>query len=253
MQKKLLPYILAIGAMLLIAGGVYAVASKPTTPTLALNTLSLRKPELAKPVIYLYPTKTTNVQIQLDKVDLSQDIPKYKNGWYVEAQPNGKLKDLQPQYTSCKDLDNTQFGLEYSKLACKKNDYPYIYWSGKSKTDYPSITKGFIVDKKDLTKFMNEKLNELGLNDKEKFDMLEYWLPIMSEKKKPYYRISFLTNAEMDKMAPLNVQPAPDSVLRVFLDYETLDAKPKKQIESQTFAKFIRKGFTLVEWGGAKR
>jgi hypothetical protein len=230
-------------AMLLLVGGVVAVNAKTNKPTLSM----------AKPVIYLYPKITTDVTVQIDKVNLEVDVPKYKNAWVVQAQPNGKLKDLQPQFTDCMSLDNTSFGLEYTRNACKKNEYPYIYWAGKSRVDYEGINEGFIVERANLVSFMNSKLNEIGLSDKEKFDMLEYWLPMIQKKNKPFYKVSFLLNAEMDKMAPLTISPKPDTILRVFLDYEGLDSKPRKELLPQKFKKLERKGFTVIEWGGAKR
>ena len=72
----------------------------------------------------------------------------------------------------------------------------------------------------------------------------------MQEKltQKPYIFVTFLPQTEFDKVAPLYVDPAPDTVIRVFMDYQPLD-KPITMREP-----FImtpeRKGFTVVEWGG---
>ena len=45
-------------------------------------------------------------------------------------------------------------------------------------------------------------------------------------------------------------KPAPDSILRVFMAWQALDAPI--EIEPQTLPTFERAGFTVVEWGGSE-
>ena len=80
--------------------------------------------------------------------------------------------------------------------------------------------------------------------------MTSYWVPKMKEKNTPYYQISFLKTNQMNEFIPMNVDPVPNSVLRVFLDYKALNLKPSADPIPQHFSKFIRNGFTMVEWGG---
>ena len=47
------------------------------------------------------------------------------------------------------------------------------------------------------------------------------------------------------------IRDRPDTVIRVFMDYEALDA-PMKNIEPKLITP-VRRGFTVVEWGGALR
>ena len=63
-----------------------------------------------------------------------------------------------------------------------------------------------------------------------------------------YVRLSWLTNKDMDKLAPLSISPKPQSVIRVFLDFSGLNAK--SDLKPQVLPKFTRSGFTAVEWGG---
>jgi len=205
-----------------------------------------------KPVVYLYPKKTTTVHLSfLSRVSLNTQIPSYSNGWLVSAKADGTLTDLQPQFTDCSKIDSSKFGSEYAAKACKNNSYPYIYWSGKSETNpYPKVDEGWIVTKENLNSFMSQKLKEIGLTEKESKDMTSYWIPKMTEKNTPYYRISFLQTKDMNEFIPMNVYPQPDSVLRIFLDYKALSSKPSVDPKPQQFTKFIRNGFTLVEWGG---
>ncbi|MFZ2206740.1 MAG: hypothetical protein WA061_01170 [Microgenomates group bacterium] len=207
-----------------------------------------------KPVVYLYPEKPTNIHLSFTTpISLDTNIPAYKNGWFVQAAPNGTLTDLQPQYTDCDEIDITKFGSEYALNACKDNSYPYIYWSGKSLThSYPTIDGGWVISKNQISLFLSDKLAQMGLNEKEIRDMTEYWVPEMNKKNTPYYRISFIQTKEMNDFIPMDVNPKPDSIIRVFLDYKALNTKPIQELKPQNLVRFERKGFTLVEWGGLK-
>ena len=66
----------------------------------------------------------------------------------------------------------------------------------------------------------------------------------------PYNLISFQTEAYEDA-AQLIIDPAPDSVLRVFMTWKPL--LTEQNIEPQSFEPFIRDGFTVVEWGAMKK
>ncbi len=208
-----------------------------------------------KPVIYLYPVKPTKVFVQfVSPMKLDVDIPTYNNGWTVLASPDGTLKDLQPEFTDCNKIDSVRKGSEYAKGACLIKTYPYLYWAGRSLLNkYPEVKGGWIVKKEDLSSFMDDKLNEIGLNYREKSDMLSYWMPEMLGKNAPYYKISFLQTPEMNNLIPMSVIPQPDTVFRIFLDYTPLDTRPDLNLQPQSLLKLNRNGFTLVEWGGLKR
>ena len=75
--------------------------------------------------------------------------------------------------------------------------------------------------------------------------MIVYWLPRMENN--PYNLISFQTDAYTDA-ARLHIDPAPDSLLRVFMAWMPLDAPV--DIEPQELPAFERRGFVAVEWGG---
>lgn len=207
-----------------------------------------------KPVVYLYPTKTEQVSVKFDSpMKFDTDIPTYDNGWKVLASPSGVLKDLQPTLTDCDKLKKGEFGSEYAYKACKNQTYPYLYWAGQAfNGGYETPTDGWVVAKADLATFLDSKLTEVGLNSKEKADFLEYWVPTLVQKNMPFYRISFLQNEEMNKVAPMSITPQPDTVYRLFMDYKGLDALPSKAITPQNLKKLVRNGFTIVEWGGLK-
>ena len=56
----------------------------------------------------------------------------------------------------------------------------------------------------------------------------------------------------IDKIAPLQISPEPDTVIRVLMDVKPLE-KPVLVEEQKLKQTPQRKGFTVVEWGGLKR
>ena len=126
------------------------------------------------------------------------------------------------------------------------NEYSYLFWEGENNTDY-DFSKGFCVAGADTADFLRKTLAEIGLTPKEYNEFIVYWLPKMQEN--PYNLISFQSERYTDT-AKLDIDPEPDSVLRVFMAWKPL-SKPQT-IEPQTFTPFARDGFTVVEWGGCE-
>lgn len=177
----------------------------------------------AKPVIYLYPEATADVQVTLDYDGrLVCSYPRYENGWNVTAQPDGTLTDASGQ------------------------SYNYLYWEGVSAAEY-DFSEGFCVAGADTAAFLEESLAKLGLNRREANEFIVYWLPRMENN--PYNLIAF-QDAAYTESARLNVNPQPDAVLRVFMAWKPL--KQAVQIAPQQLKTVERQGFTLVEWGGAQ-
>jgi hypothetical protein len=179
--------------------------------------------ECGKPVVYLYPTQTEKVAVKLgSNITVTKSEPTYAKGWNVIAEPNGTLATAGGQ------------------------TFPYLYWDGNGAT-YPEQTTGFVVARKDVEATFKSKLAQLGLNAKEISDFNDFWLPIVS--KSPFALISFVPQAEWSKAAPLSISPAPDTVIRVFMDWKPLsvpiDVAPETLPPTPQ-----RTGFTAVEWGG---
>lgn len=176
-----------------------------------------------KPMIYLYPEEKEEVEVLLkNKKLLTTTYPKYKDSWKVTASPDGTLVDIES-------------GREYYGL----------YWEGKNYTKI-NMKKGFVVKGEDSIKFLEEKLNELGLTDKEANEFIVYWLPKLEENK--YNYIYFAQTEEVNKYMPLEVNPKPDTMIRVLMYYKPLNKKI--DVKEQKIKQIQRHGFTLVEWGG---
>lgn len=176
-----------------------------------------------KPVIYLYPKEETDVSVKLDyNGNLFCTYPSYNNGWNVTAQPDGTLID--------------EKGMEYN----------YLYWEGVTNAEY-DFSEGFCVKGEETAEFLEWALDELGLNRKEANEFIVFWLPKMKENK--YNIISFQTKAYTDN-AKLDIAPAPDTLIRVFMAYKPSDVR--KNIPEQILSRPERNGFTVIEWGGAE-
>ena len=113
------------------------------------------------------------------------------------------------------------------------------------------LESGFVVGTKNLESELRSKLTIIGLNNKETDDMMEYWLPQMLAKNKPFYRFSLLQNNELDKLFPMTITPKPQSSIRVFLDWDALDTNTT--IPTQKLITYPRTDYTMVEWGGIKK
>jgi len=178
--------------------------------------------ECGKPVIYLYPPKETQVTVKIG-ADVTQSEPHYpSNGWTVLAQPNGQLH-------------------------YQNQTYPNLFWEGTGHGLYPSLGNyGFVVTKDNLVSTIKNHLSLQGLNQNEIQDFMEFWEPKLPTT--PYTRLTWLTTADMNRLAPLKVTPVPNTVIRAFLDFKGLNQPI--QLIPQKFITPIRDGFTLVEWGG---
>lgn len=179
--------------------------------------------ECGKPVIYLYPEKTTRVSVKVDPVGgFSFTDPAYGNGWEVIARPDGVLTEIKSNKT-----------------------YPYLFWEGRGGL-YQAPTLGWVVKQAEVSSFLDDKLAQMGLNAKETADFKEFWIPRMQGA--PYYQVGFWGNAMMNQIAPLNITPKPDTTIRVLMDFKPLQ-KPVV-VKAPTIKTPERRGFTVVEWGG---
>ncbi len=177
----------------------------------------------AKPVIYLYPEEEMAVSVKLDYDGvLTTTWPAYNDGWEVRAMPDGTLY--------------TEGGGEYS----------YLFWEGERDVDY-DFSQGFVVTGQETGAFLKETLAAMGMTPKEYNEFIVYWLPLMEGNA--YNLISFQSEAYTEG-AELEINPAPDSILRVFMAWKALEEP--MEIAPQSITPFVRDGFTVVEWGGAQ-
>ena len=176
-----------------------------------------------KPIIYLYPEKEQEVTIKVNHPEnFTVTYPKYAKEWKVIAKPDGTLID--------------QSGRNYYSL----------YWESEQNKKNPIKEDGFVIKGEDTTKFLEEKLMILGLNEKEAQEFIIYWLPILEKNKYNYIR--FQTMDEINSNMKLSINPKPDTLIRIRMEYKPLTKKIK--VKEQKLKETQRHGFTVVEWGG---
>lgn len=179
-----------------------------------------------KPVIYLYPERATDVAVKIGyRGELTVTYPPYdgERGWRVKAFPDGKLIDH-----------------------ADGRSYSYLFWEGIVPADLmPLPDTGFIVRGEESARFLQDLLERAGLSPAEYNELIVYWYPKIKEF--PFVQIS-LAGPEYDAAAPLEISPAPDSILRVFVHFKKLAAPIA--VAAPTLRGFERRGFTVVEWGG---
>ena len=174
-----------------------------------------------KPVIYLYKDTETDFTLTLGTLP-TISYPQYYQGWSGTVTAEG--------------------------LIIQDRRYPYLYYEAQIPDDF-DFDQGFVVAREDTVSFLEEKLAILGLNERESADFITYWLPILSQSD--YNRITFPC-ADDARLVPLQCQPQPDTLIRVYMLSEGLDEAVMMELQTLMPAP-IRTGLTVVEWGGSRR
>lgn len=190
-----------------------------------------REMALKKPAIYLYPREKLQVSvIHHFRGRLLNTYPAYRDGWTVEAAPDGTLVDLWDH-----------------------RPYKYLFWDGAYAFGpaHYQFQDGFQVARKDYVSFLQGTLARIGLNESEINDFIVYWLPAMSKHQRCF--VHFRINDDIDGSSTLVTTPAPETTIRVFMEFAGLAQENRAAaLPVQKLPAFSRQGFTLVEWGGAE-
>lgn len=193
-----------------------------------------------KPAVYLYPEKETvvNIKVSITNGFLTYTDPLYlkDTGWNVLAKPSGELTYLSHMLADSK-----------GEVNYPTNQFPYLYYEGKIQ-DASAIKPdtGFIKSMDELSSFFDEILPKLGLNPKETGEFKDYWLKALSNS--PYYFIGIVPQETLNTNEPLTITPKEDTMIRVRLFFQGLDAPTP--IQEPIIHTPTRTGFTVVDWGG---
>ncbi|MBP9748591.1 hypothetical protein KBD18_00135 [Patescibacteria group bacterium] len=187
----------------------------------------LPQAECGKPVIYLYPEKAMSVHVSVGlKGVMSVSEPAHgAHGWDVMAQTDGTVVNRADGKT-----------------------YPNLFWEGTG-VQYETPKQGFVIRGTETDAWLKKTLATIGFTTRESAEFREFWVPRLP--KTPYLFVTFVPQENFDRDAPLLITPRPDSVSRVFMEYRGLEAPIS--VAPLTLPKIVRKGFSVVEWGGALR
>lgn len=178
-----------------------------------------------KPAIYLYPKNKTLFNVKVfPKGELTYTDPKYPNstGWNGLAYPDGSI-----------EVNN--------KL------YPYLYYEAKIRDDLIQIPEnGYVIQQSGLEMLLDQLLPKLGLSEKEATEFKDYWLKSLPNSS--YYFVGILPQDHIDFLESLEINPKPDTNIRVHLYFKLLDQPI--EVKSPTIETPKRTGFIMVEWGG---
>ena len=179
-----------------------------------------------KPIIYLYPDSETDIKLILDpKGDLTFTYPEYTDAWSFTASPDGILT----------------FG---------EDIYNYLFWESSQNYSLSAedLKTGYNVAGNEALAFLEEKLDEAGLNSFEKADFITFWGPRLAQNELNF--VHFIFNDDCNEFAELEIFPKPKEVFRIYMVWSAID-EPIIASE-QEIKSVIRDGFTVIEWGGSE-
>ncbi len=179
---------------------------------------------LFKPVIYLYPQRSTDVTVKIEIHGEDAFLyPSYTDSWNFTAEPNGDLI----------------FG---------DQTYNYLFWeAARASTLTPQqATTGFFVEGQHITSFFEDKLTLAGFTSKEQADFITFWGPRLAKNTLNFIHFEF--NETCDKYAELDISPKPDHLYRIFMVWEAVEAE--FPVTEQEIQRIDRNGFCVLEWGG---
>ena len=174
-----------------------------------------------KPNIYIYPTNEKQLTVSLSFPQggyVTQSEPFYDNGWTITVDPSGLINET----------------------------YRFLFYECKVPHSFQT-NQGWIVAREDLGEFFRDNLLQYGFLDNEITDFLEYWIPNLQAY--PWYNIYPQDQEKINQSIILHFSDEPESVQRVYYLFEGKSESTGK-LATPNIPVFVRKGFTVVEWGG---
>ena len=192
-----------------------------------LNRNEFIPPSMCEPIIYVYSPQNQEVSIRVKGLGrMFASTPKHNEGWRIYANDAGAITDT-----------------------ASGRHYDYLFWEGSSLV-VPEKEEGFVLARDEIPQFLSEILPKLGLQGREINDFIKTWA--IKLQAAPYCFITFHNAMTIRSLAELEVNPHPDTVIRVLMDYRLLASRihvhPPTLEEPNK-----RKGLTIVEWGGIER
>ncbi|KAG9042117.1 hypothetical protein FS837_011268 [Tulasnella sp. UAMH 9824] len=245
-----------------------------------------------KPAIYLYPPKSINAKVRLSLVSqwrLSAVYPKpikgsFKAGkssqtaeWDVVANPDGMMTV---------EGSSTEVAYIFWEATELHNDLPDSPPMSRSSSPLPGTGRktlrpriGFVpgttrcsphdsvvLSVQDLPPYLEKVLLALGLHAEARTSFITYWL--LSFLKHEHLALRFVPQVDYEASAPLDIEPKPDVVTRVFMLFEGIpsdwlahweEARQRSSADVNMWKGIVgvedaRQGdqslFRVLEWGG---
>lgn len=182
---------------------------------------------LEKPVIYLYSEKEEHFSLKIKTgADLQFTYPAYNGEWKGTSSPSGIIQ-----------LNGAAF--------------PYLFWDAdlSSESLRLSWSDADLIEGKQTISYLQNRLDQIGFNAKEKADFITYWGPRI--QKMPYAEILWMQNESIDEIASLEITPT-FKTNRIYLIFRETSQSVDQQLHIGTklLQPIDRSGNYLVEWGG---
>lgn len=180
-----------------------------------------------KPVIYLYPEASMQVEVKVQaRGKMLFTYPALNDAWKMTAHPGGEL-----------EIDGKM--------------YPYLFWEAENPRIESNWREGTLVEREKIVEFLEAQLDEVGLNARESADFITYWAPRMMQH--PKCVVHFLQNNDCAVFGDLNVLPEPNEINRLYILWSGVDNfADYSYLRPQKLQKISRLGFDLLEWGGVE-
>ncbi len=182
---------------------------------------------IGKPVIYLYPTVPTLVDVSIvspGRIYISD--PLYPTGGWkqVLAHPDGRLRYQDKEY------QELYYETEVASVAAPK--------------------AGIVIPTAHLETRLEGILDQLGLRGNEKEEFMDYWMPRLVKLHAPYILFSILEPEEKERVDHVDIYPKPDTFIGFIAYFKAINT-PFYPIDPLIIPESPKRtGFTAVEWGG---
>ncbi|KAG8936595.1 hypothetical protein FRC00_008317 [Tulasnella sp. 408] len=246
-----------------------------------------------KPVIYLYPPMPTNVKVRLSLV------PQWRFSSVYPQPIQGSFKEGKTSQTAEWDVVAHPNGM--MTTAGSSAEAAYIFWEAETEfhndlPDSPLMTPSFspfleagheelrprqgfvpgttrcwphdsvVLSAHEVPPYLERALLALGLHTEARTSFISYWLP--SFLKHEHLALRFVPQVDYEASAPLDIEPKPDIVTRVFMVFEGIlqdrladwdEARERASADANMWKEIVgmedarqndRSLFRVLEWGG---
>lgn len=188
----------------------------------------LHPPNLCEPVLYVYGRQEPFTVTLDEQVHVTvSDPPIDGHGWTLLPTGDGGVT-----------------------VPGSDRAWPFLFWEGQNGL-FARPDGGTVVARSEVRDHLRRVLPLQGLRGREVDDFVRAWAPDLEES--PYVLVSFHPRDDIDRLVPMRIEPEPDTLIRVMMEYEPR-ASGGGDVRPQPLpAVPPRRGFVVVEWGGVKR
>ncbi|MCB9674494.1 MAG: SH3 domain-containing protein [Alphaproteobacteria bacterium] len=210
----------------LLAGNPWLFVKDPWGRYVRLMREDFAAPAMCEPILYVYADPPEPVSIApVAPLRFFRTDPFGPDGWSGVAQPDGSV---------------VIGGERHAEL----------FWEGRGYW-FRAPEDATVVAAADVEPFLRGALAAQGLEGREIEAFLNAWLPDLEGYDA--VRIGFHDLALIEAVAPLDIRPVPDTLVRVLMDAAPTDEPPDWDGRQAVFSGPRREGLVVVEWGGLLR